>query len=68
MGLLPEDGGKAICQVVTADKNKRLVHSWQAMDMLDSMSNALSQLLNLTDSQANLKWVCYCVMQHFLHT
>lgn len=56
MGLLPEDGGKklhkAICQILTADKNKRLVHTWQEMDSLESINYALSQLFNLTDFQS----------------
>lgn len=63
---------KAICQVLTADKNKHLVHTWQEMDLLKSMSDAQSQLLNLTDFQSgkSCEWVCYYGMplQHFLRT
>lgn len=43
---------KAICQVLSADKNKHLVHTWQEMELLESISYALSQLFNLTDFQS----------------
>ena len=42
---------KAICQVLTADKNKHLVPTWQEMDLPESMSDALCPLLNFTDLQ-----------------
>lgn len=43
---------KAICQVLTADKNKHLVPTWQEMDLLESTSDAVSRLLKFTDFQS----------------
>lgn len=43
---------KAICQVLTADKNKHLVPTWQEMDLLKSLSDALSRLLKFKDFQS----------------
>lgn len=48
---------KAICQVLTADKNKHLVPTWQEKDLLKSISDALSQLLKFKDFPSGKPYV-----------
>lgn len=46
----------AICQVLTADKNNHLVYTWQETDLLESISDSQSHLLNLIEfSRASIK-------------
>lgn len=59
---------KAISQVLTADKKTRhLVPTWQDMDVLESMNEALKPLLEFTDSLSGESYVSVSYLKPVLH-
>lgn len=59
---------KAISQVLTADKKTRhLVLTWQDIDVLESMNEALKPLLEFTDSLSGESYVSVSYLKPVLH-
>lgn len=59
---------KAISQVLTADrKTRHLVPTWQDVDVLESMNEALSPLLEFTDSLSGESYVSVSYLKPVLH-
>ena len=59
---------KAISQVLSADKKTRhLVPTWQDIDVMESMHEALNPLLEFTDSLSGESYVSLSYLKPMLH-
>ncbi len=58
---------KALSQVLRADKKTKLVLTWQDMDVLESMNEALSPLIEFTDALSGEQCTSVSCVKPVLH-